>query len=288
MKALLKISGIVMGATKISACCLMLAIILYTQIAMGQLITMDNKCTKLVAQGNAANNARNYQEGFQIFNQVLQECKARDAKNKGNGGLAMALNGLGRYQEALNAANLCLKFSKNRNVTGWYARGMAKRGMGDEAGAKADLAKVVEMTNKNRSQNDRALVYAEIADLDMQSGRPADAFNNISTAIQMNGNNPDFYIQRGDIHFYEGRYEDAFADYDQAVKLGRSDMAMYELRTSMRLKQYEKKYNTNEVNELANKLSADEKQKLCAELKEALRLGLKNMNLDLLALKICK
>lgn len=253
----------------------------------GQLITMDNKCYRLVKEGNAANKAREFEKGLAIFQQVMKDCKARDAKNQGNAGLAMSLNGVGRFQEAINAANASLRFSKNRNVTAWYARGLARRKLGDEAGAKADFARVTELTTKNRNVKERATIFAEIADLDWQSGMKADAMNNLEAAIALDPTNADFFVQKGDMLFYQGDYDGAFTQYDKAVELGRSGLEMYQLRTEMRLKQYQDKYRTTEANELAGKMTSDEKTKLCREINQAKALGLKIMSLDLLAARIC-
>src|SRR5689334_11334963 len=85
--------------------------ILIVQCRSG-LVTMSNSCYNSIEKGQAANKAGNYSDALDLFNGVLQKCDAYDAKEKGYAGKAAALNGLQKYNDALDAANQGLTINK--------------------------------------------------------------------------------------------------------------------------------------------------------------------------------
>ena len=90
-----------------------------------QLITMSNKCYKQVQAGNQQNDQGQYQEALNTFTKVLKDCSAKDAKEEGNVGKAIAFNGLKQYNDAITAAESAIKVSKQTNVMAYYARSYA-------------------------------------------------------------------------------------------------------------------------------------------------------------------
>nr|WP_295924969.1 hypothetical protein [uncultured Dyadobacter sp.] len=253
-----------------------------------QLITMSNKCFRQVQAGNKQNDQGQYREALATFTNVLKDCSAKDAKEEGNVGLAVASNGLKQYESAVAAANNAIKVSKKTNVTAYYARSYAYDNLGRTEDAKADLVKITDLTKKNKNVKGRAAMFARLAHLDFQLNMLAEADSNLLKAMELDPGNAAFYIQKGDMMVKAGNYEAAFTAYDKALDLGKNDLEIYQIRTEARLKQIQQKHATTDIKELSDKMTKQEKRVLCVDMKKALELGLKNLQLDLLSSTICE
>jgi tetratricopeptide (TPR) repeat protein len=105
----------------------------------------------------------------------LKTCDAYDAKEKAYAGKATALNGLKQYNDALTAANEGLKISST-GVDNMFQKASAELGLGMQAEAKADFAKIIDMTAKNKNVKERATIYGKIAELDLRENMYSDAY----------------------------------------------------------------------------------------------------------------
>ncbi len=251
-----------------------------------RLITMSNKCVKRMKAGDEANAAGNYQEALSLFQQALQKCKAKDAIQQGNIGIAHAYNALGNYTEAIAAAELAIGANAN-NVRAYFERGVANSKLGDITASKADFDKIIELTEKNRNTTDRATIFAEIAQLSWKQGLKDEASLQLEKAIAYDPDNPDFYVLRGEMYADDGQMDRAFYDFDKAVSMGKADLDMYTIRATNRLKAMQRKYGTTETNALGQKMTPEEKGLVCADLNKAFSLGLKDMQMDLFRTFIC-
>jgi hypothetical protein len=90
------------------------------------------------------------------------------------------------------------------------------------------------------------------------------------------------------MHYKLKDYDKAFTDYDHAVSAGKADFEMYAIRSAQRLRMYQQKYGTDNVNELAKKMTGEEKKLLCSELVKLKSFGRKNIKFDLLYSFICE
>ncbi|MGN6354322.1 MAG: tetratricopeptide repeat protein [Parafilimonas sp.] len=267
--------------------CLVFCSLLFTNCRSG-LVTMTNACYNAIKEGNAYNDAGNYSDAADKFNIVLKKCDAYDAKEKGYAGLATAYNGMQQYSEALNAANAGLKISST-SVDNMFQKAAAELGLNMQAEAKADFAKVIDMTTKNRNVKDRATIYAKIAELDLKQNMYSDAMNNVDAAIQTDNTNADFYILKGDVYAAQNMYSDAITAYNQAVTYGGNSAKVWQAKVEAEVKMMQKKYNTgSNTSDLAAKISAAEKQMLCTDISQAKNYGVHVQNIDLLQLAICK
>jgi len=253
-----------------------------------QLVTMSNKCFKQVQEGNKLNDQGQYQEALTTFTKVLKDCSAKDAKEDGNIGIAIASNGLKQYENAVTSANNAIKVGKEKNVMAYYARSYAYNKLGKTEDAKADIVKITDLTKKNKDIKARAKMFAQLSHLDFQLNMLAEADTNLVKAIELDPENPAFYIQKGDMMIKINNYDDAFVAYDKVLELGKNDLEIYQIRTEARLKQMQQKYVTTDIKELSKRMTKQEKSTVCADMKKALDLGLRNLQLDLLASTICE
>lgn len=267
--------------------CLAFSSLLFTNCRSG-LVTMTNACYNAIKEGSAYNDAGNYSDAADKFNIVLKKCDAYDAKEKGYAGLATAYNGMQQYSEALNAANAGLKISST-SVDNMFQKAAAELGLNMQAEAKADFARVIDMTTKNRNVKDRATIYAKIAELDLKQNMYSDAMNNVDAAIQTDNTNADFYILKGDVYAAQSMYSDAINAYNQAVTYGGNSAKVWQAKVEAEAKMMQKKYNTgsNTAN-LAAKISAADRQTLCGDITQAKNYGVNVQSIDLLQLAICK
>lgn len=249
---------------------------------------MTNACYEAVKEGNRYNMAGDYSSAADKFNTVLQKCDAYDAKEKGYAGLATAYNGLKQYSQALDAANTGMKISTN-NADILFQKAAAEMGLGQQAEAKADLSRVIDITTKNQNVKDRATIYAKIAELDLKQNMYSDAINNIETAIQTDNTNPDFYVLKGDIYAQQNMYSDALSAYNQAVTNGGNNAKAWQAKVEAETKMMQKKYGTGtNAAGLSSKISAADRQTLCADITSAKQNGVSMQSIDLLQLAVCK
>jgi len=267
---------------------LFVAILAPLSMQAQQLITMSNKCFKQVQAGNKLNDQGQYQQALDTFSKVLKDCSAKDAKEEGNVGIAIASNGLKQYDNAVTAANNAIKASKQNNVTAYYARSHAYSNLGRTEDAKADIVKITDLTKKNKNIKARAKMFAQLAHLDFQLNMLAEADTNLTKAIELDPENPAFHIQKGDMMIKINNYDDAFIAYDKVLDLGKNDLEIYQIRTEARLKQVQQKYVTTDIKELSKRMTKQEKITVCADMKKALEMGLRNLQLDLLSSMICE
>lgn len=251
------------------------------------LVTTSNSCYNAIASAEAQNRAGNYNDALQTFNNVLSKCDAYDAKEKAYAGKAASLNGLKQYNDALTAANAGLKISQN-SINNLFEKASAELGLGMNAEAKADLNKVLSLTEKNQHAAERATIYAKIAAMDSRQQMYADAMNNIGQAITLDPSNSDFLILKGDIQTASGNYSDALASYDEAIAKGRTDYTAYRAKVTTILKMNQKKYGTDNADALAKKMTSTEKQNLCSNIRNAQDKGMKDITIDLAQAAICK
>lgn len=251
------------------------------------LVTMTNSCYKAIQTGKSDNASGNYNDALTQFDNVLKQCDAYDAKEQAYAGKAAAYNGLQQYQDALDAANAGLKI-KSTSLDNLFEKANAESGLNMSADAKADLAKIADLTSQNRNTSERATIYAKMASIDAKNGMYDDALNNINSAISLDSKNADLYIVQGDIYTTMGNYSSAQSSYDKAISNGASAQKIWQAKLESEITSLQKKYGTSDAQQMANKMSADEKTLLCADILKAKSNNVKNINIDLLQAAVCK
>lgn len=251
------------------------------------LVTTSNGCYDLIQKARNQNVSGDYSDALANFNEVLKKCDAYDAKEKGYAGKAAALNGLHQYNEALGAAEAGLKVDKT-SIDNLFEKAIAEQGLGMNDEAKANLAMIISLTEKNQNKAERATIYAKMAAIDSRQQQYADALNNIKQAMSLDPANADFYILQGDMLSSSGRYPEAMDSYDQAIGKGRSDAVVWKAKTELLVRMNQKKYGTENASVLAAKMNASEKKNLCETLRTAQDRGMKDINMDLLQVAVCK
>jgi tetratricopeptide (TPR) repeat protein len=256
--------------------------------AGAQLITMSKSCRTMNEKGKSELKAKNYSQALETFNSMKSKCNSKDGKEAGAVGRAEALNGLNRYEEAIKAADEAIKVSKNTSIMGYFQKAVAQNRLKQVKESRETFQHVLDLTEKNVDTKTRAQNYSLMSLVysrqlyDMDSG-----FYYINKAIELDGSNPNFFIQRGDMYSHAGDWDKAFNDYDKAVSLGKGDMEIYQIRTEKRIEMVQKKYGTTNGQELGKKMNQSEKQMVCGEWKKAKELGMKVMQIDLFAAIIC-
>ncbi len=251
------------------------------------LVTMTNSCYKAIQNGKSDNDAGNYTNALTQFDNVLKQCDAYDAKEQAYAGKAAAYNGLQQYQNALDAANAGLKI-KSTSLDNLFEKANAESGLNMNADAKADLVKITDLTAQNRNTSERATIYAKMASIDAKNGMFDDAMNNINSAISLDNKNADLYIVQGDIYNSMGNYSSAQSSYDNALSNGASAQKVWQAKLESEITSLQKKYGTQDAQQMANKISADDKTMLCADILKAKSNNVKNINIDLLQVAVCK
>ncbi len=256
--------------------------------AHAQLFTMNEACREQVAAAQALSDAGQHADALAAFNALVTECDTRDGRETVQIGRAHALNGMGDHDQAIAAAEAALEVSKGTSLGALFERAYAYEKTGRMDAATADYDRIIELTEKNQNVAERATIYAKVSELNFRAGKAAEADQYLAKAMELDPANPDLYIVRGDYKVERGDYAGAFADYDQAVAMGRTGAGMYQIRSEARLKQMQQKYGTTNAGELRSKMTPEEKAMVCAETTRAIELGLKDMQLDLFSALVCR
>jgi tetratricopeptide (TPR) repeat protein len=263
-----------------------LCILLFVNCNSG-LVTTSNSCYNLIKSSNDQNKAGDYSSALANFNEILKKCDAYDAKIPAYAGKAGALNGLHQYQDALAAAQEGLKLDKT-SIYNLFEKASAEAGLGMSAEAKTDLQTVISLTEKNKNTAERASIYAKIAALDSRQQQWSEAQSNIQSAIGLDPNNADLYILQGDIYTSSGNYSSAIESYNKAIAMQGNQARAWQAKVEAMVKMNQAKYGTNDANALASKMNSTEKKNLCDAIQSGISQGMKNMNIDLLRVAICK
>jgi tetratricopeptide (TPR) repeat protein len=253
-----------------------------------QLFTMSNKCLEQTKRAEKMNDEKKYDSALNLYNSITKSCNSNDGKEIIFNGKARSYNGKKKYDEAISMANQSLKLTKNKSLNGYFERAMAYNGKKMMDSSRADFTRIIELTEKNQNVKERATIYAMIGDQYYKSGMKDSANANLNKAIELDPDNANFYIQKGDMAAKENNYNEAFVNYDKAVAMGRNDVNMYKIRAGARVSMVQKKYHTENAQELRSKMTPQEKEQVCTELKKAIDLGYKNMQADMFSALVCK
>jgi len=257
--------------------------------AEAQTFTMGKQCRAQVEAANQMNDAGQHAEALAAFDAIVKKCDTKDGKEVVQEGRARALNGLGRYSEAITAAEAAQAAFPNReSLNAYFERAYAEEKMGDTAAAAADYQRIIELTEKNQNVTERATIYAKLADMNEKAGNTAEAQEYLAKAMELDPGNPDYDVLRGDWAVRVGDYDAAFVAYDRAVANGHAGAGMYQIRAEARLKQVEDAYGTTNAQQLRAKMTPTETKQVCAEVTKALELGIKDMKLDMFSALVCR
>lgn len=269
---------------------ILLLVILFIYTTMiAQTFTMGKKCKEQNSKGISLLKDKNYQEAFDAFISMGKSCTTKDAKEAVAVGTAEALNGMGKYEEAIAASNTALKVTKNKSLNGLFQKAVAQSKLKQFDEASATFSQIIALTEKNQDTKARASNYATMSQLYWRQLENKDsALYFLDKAKTLDPTNPDFVVMQGDMLADEKKYNEAFVQYDKAVSMGKSDMEMYDIRSSALIKMLQDKYNTTNAQELRSKMTTKEKEQLCTELKKAQSLGSKDMKKDMFTSLVCQ
>jgi len=267
----------------------LLLLLLFSASAMAQTFTMGKECRAKNDSATARLEEKKYQEALDAYADMEKSCKTKDAKEAIAVGKAEALNGLGKYEDAIKASDAALKITKDKSLGGYFQKAYAQSKMGQHEESKATFSKMISLTEKNQNTKARASNYATLSAVEYRQLNEKDsAYFYLDKAIQLDSTNANFYIQKGDMLIGEKKYDEAFEQYDKAVALGKADMDMYKIRTDARMKMVQDKYKTDNTQELRSKMTQQEKEQVCTELNKTISLGLHDMRYDMFASLVCK
>ena len=254
-----------------------------------QTFTMGKKCHEKNAAASNLLKEKQYQGAFDAFSAMEKSCTTKDAREATANGKAEALNGLGRYDEAIKSSDAALKVTNNKSLMAYFQKAAAQIKLKNYDAANESFSKMIALTEKNQDKKTRASNYALISQLHWRYLGNKDSANYfLDKAIALDPSNPNFNIQRGDFLMDEKKYDEAFVEYDKAVSMGKADMEMYDIRASARIKMAQDKYSTTNTQELRSKMTPKETEQICTELKKAISLGLKDMRMDMFSSLVCK
>jgi tetratricopeptide (TPR) repeat protein len=249
---------------------------------------MNKQCRAEVTAANMLNEGGDFAGAIAAFDGLVDECKTKDARESIQAGRAMAFNGNGQYEAAISASDAALEASGDKSLEAYFERAFAQERLGRTADAKADYDRIIELTEKNKNAADRATIYAKVADMNYRAGKPAEAQFYIANAIELDSDNVNFLLQRGDWASVDGDYARAREDYDRAAEMAPENVGVFLARTESNLREMEGKYGTAQAGELRSRMTKAEKLQVCNDLTRALELGHQDMKLDMFAALTCR
>ncbi|MEJ2504332.1 MAG: hypothetical protein P8177_13630 [Gemmatimonadota bacterium] len=258
--------------------------------AAAQLRTMNDDCRQGIDAADQLNAADDHAAALTAFDALVDGCGTRDAREQIQAGRAHALNGLERYDDAIQAAESALD-AYDESLFGLFERAYAREQLGAADSAAADYRRIIELTEMNENVAERATIYAKVADLNYQAGKVAEAEEYLANATALDPGNPAYAIMRGDWAARAGDTDAAFAAYDQALEMsgsGEERAEVYEIRAQARLTMVQEKYGTTNAQELRRQMTPTETEQVCSELTRALEAGMQDMQLDMFSALVCR
>ena len=258
-------------------------------VGSAQTFTMGKKCKEQNTAGIFMLKEKKFKEALEAFTAMEKSCTTKDAKEATAVGKAEALNGLGRYEEAITSADAALKVTKNKSLMGLFQKAIAQNRLKQVDASVATFKQMMALTEKNQDTKARASNYSLLSQVHWRQLGNVDSANfYLDKAVALDPGNVNYVVQRGDILASQKKYDAAFVQYDKAVSMGKTDMEMYTIRSNTRMKMMQEKYKTTNTQELRDKMSTSEKNMLCTELNKAISLGLHDMKQDMFASLVCK
>jgi tetratricopeptide (TPR) repeat protein len=265
-----------------------IATLLFSTSLFSQTFTMGKKCRASLATAQNSLTEKQYAEALDYFNAFASDCKTKDAKEAAASGKAEALNGLGRYEDAITEADKALKITKDRSLNAHFQKAIALNKLGRVEESKTELDQVLKLTENNENVSERASNYALMSALyERQMGDLNSAQDYLNEAKKLEPNNVEYLIQEGTMYASHGDYDRALQSYDTAVSLDGNSQDLYVARSNTRLKKMDAKYGSVKAQELRDKMTDEEKSLLCADMKRAQELGWKEMSKDMFVALVC-
>jgi tetratricopeptide (TPR) repeat protein len=121
---------------------------------------------------------------------------------------------LKRYKEAINDFNTGIQFDPENGGIYWE-RGLTYQYNGDYQLAINDFKAAVQYYQNNK--NDQATLYNNMAINEMSLHQPQKALEDVTKAIELNGQNGYFYWSRGNIYSQIGKCNQAINDFTKTM-----------------------------------------------------------------------
>lgn len=171
--------------------------------------------TASIISGNENLQKKNFKEALVNFNLALQE-------NPNNiqaiSGSALAQNGLGNSQEALNLAESALKISPQNDYAN-YVKGEILISSKDYAGAISSYNKAISSNNAYfQAYIGKSKAYNLMGDV-------KEAFKVLDNAIAAFPSSAELFLARGLLNNNKERYSKALADFDKALRINENSNA---------------------------------------------------------------
>jgi tetratricopeptide (TPR) repeat protein len=263
-------------------------LLLIATTARAQLITMSKECRADLSNATVMREAGNFGGAIELLDEMGERCDTRDAREQIPVEQARAYNGLGQFENAIAAAEAALEVTEGESINALFEKAVAEEGLGNPAAAEQSYDRIIALTENNENVVERATIHAKVANLNYRAGNRAKADSYLEQAMALDPDNPDYYVQRGDWFVNDGDYERGFESYDRAAAMGLGDAERYALRAEASIGMMQRKYGTENVQELRSRMTESDRDLVCAELRKALDLGLRDMQLDMFSALVCR
>ena len=265
-----------------------LLILLWPICSHTQTFPLGKKCTNLLEESNDLLNSEAYVEALAILDEFCGNCKTKQAKELGAINKAEAYIALGEFERALLEADVALEVTNDKSLGGHFQKGIALRKLGDLKGSEAAIQKVIELTEMNENNKERAGNYAFMAKIYNRQLKERDsAMMYLDKAITLDPENTAYTILKGDIYLLNQEYTRAYDEYDKALKNGHNALQVYKCKSMAGLKWVEDKYGSNTAQELRDKMTKEDKRKVCADIQKAIDLGCKDVSIGMFSTLVC-
>ncbi|WP_460542127.1 tetratricopeptide repeat protein [Echinicola sediminis] len=258
---------------------------IYTE---AQAFSMGKKCEIMLEEANSLINSEAYIEALAKLDEFCGNCKNKEAKELGAVHKAEVYNALGEHQRAIKEANIALEITKEESLSAHFQKGIALEKLGDMGGSKQAFNTVSQLIETSENPREKASKYALMANIyNRQLNLRDSAMMYLDKAMAQDPDNTSFEILKGDMYLYHKEYKEAYAAYDQALKNGHNSLEVFKCRSNTGLRWLENKYGTSTAMELRDLMTEDDKRQVCSDIKKALNLGYKSLNMDMFSTLIC-
>jgi tetratricopeptide (TPR) repeat protein len=263
---------------------LLAALIAWHCCCLAQAAAPPDRCTHALRKALVASELDNATLAIQLIDSCLAICNNKLHVAGLNTAKAQALNQLKLFGDALAAAELAIPSSGPDNFEAHGEKAVALYGLHQNPAA--DLEYQL-LKKKFSRQMQKAVIFAQLAKIEIANSEPAKAMDYIQKAIALDASKPNYYLLYGDCAAGQNDTTTAMQQYSMALEHHADQKVVLRKKAMAYTRYLQEKYHVHDAKEQKIKMGIAEKQQFCNYWKTLFITGYTNPQEELNFTLIC-
>jgi hypothetical protein len=223
---------------------------------------------------------------IQLIDSCLTQCDNKLHTIPLNTAKAKAFNQLKLFQHALAAAELAVRSTGSTNFEAHGEKAVSLYALHQKPAAELEYQLLKKKLN-HPSPVQRALIFAQLAKIEIANSQPAKALSYIQKAIALDASKPDYYLLYGDWAAGQNDMATAMQQYTGALEHHANEQVVMRKKAMAYTSYLQEKYHVHDAKEQKIKMGIAEKQQFCDYWKTLFITGYTNAQEELNFRLIC-